>query len=119
MPLDAIGWLTSTTIDDEATALLIRARALIERGWCRRVFARNLLGFQVSSYSRWATSWCASGALDAAALVASDMDRRRARCRLLNAIGGETIGDFNDRQKNVEPVLAAFDRAIADQGCGR
>jgi hypothetical protein len=57
-----------------------------------------------------------SGALDAAALIASDRDRRNARCRLRAAIGGENIGDFNDHQETVEPVLAAFDRAIA---CGK
>ncbi len=98
---------------------LIRARALLTRGWCRHAPARNFLGFQVSPYSRWATCWCASGALRAAATGVSDMHRRRGQGRLIAAIGGETLWEFNDRQRTVEPVLAAFDRAIAAAGGDR
>jgi hypothetical protein len=56
-----------------------------------------------------------SGALSAAALGISDLDRRRALHRLVAAIGGEILWQFNDRQETVEPVLAAFDRAIAGE----
>jgi hypothetical protein len=115
MPLDSICWPTSTTtVDDEATALLIRARGLLERGWCRGATARNLLRLPVRPYSRWATAWCASGALRAARGTASGFTAHRANVRLIAAIGGETLWDFNDGQKTVEPVLAAFDRAIAE-----
>jgi hypothetical protein len=128
MPLDQMNWtqiagndadeqaLDGAICTDPATDLLIRARGLLERGWCRGAHARNLIGFKVSPYSRHATAWCASGALYAAALIASDLDRRRANIRLIAAIEGEYLTDFNDRQRTVEPVLAAFDRAIAAGG---
>jgi hypothetical protein len=114
MPLDSTSWSLPAEVstDDEATALLIRARALLERGWCRRTAARNFFGFAVGPYSDRATSWCAGGALDAARLSASDLVLRRARNRLIAAIGGEALATFNDLQKTVEPVLAAFDKAI-------
>jgi hypothetical protein len=113
MPLDDTNWPTiETEVVDEATALLIRARALVARGWCRWTEARNLLGFQVSPYSRWASRWCPRGALKAARLGASQFDHNHALCRLVAAMG-EFIAEFNDRQETVEAVLAAFDRAIA------
>jgi hypothetical protein len=95
------------------TELLIRARAFVSRGWCRGTEASNLLGFPVSPYSRHAVAWCASGALEAAQLWASDLEYRNAYLRLLAATGDELVSAFNDRQTTVEPVLAAFDRAIA------
>lgn len=115
MPLDDTQW-PITEVADETTTLLIRARALVARGWCRGVPARNFLGFSVSPRSRHATAWCMSGALCAAALVESDLDRRNAQCRLIAAIGGVSVADFNDTQETVEPILAAFDRAIAAGG---
>jgi len=113
MPLDITNWPSSTTETDEATALLIRARALVARGWCRGAAARNRFGFRVCPLSSGAVAWCASGALEAAALVVSDLDRRHAWVRLRSAIGGASIHAFNDTQETVEPILAAFDRAIA------
>lgn len=114
MPLDDTNWPATIEVD-EATALLVRARALVARGWCRGTEARTYFGYLVSPYSEWAVKWCMSGALEAAALIASDLERRRARCRLIDAIGGISIADFNDAQETIEPVLAAFDRAIAGE----
>jgi hypothetical protein len=113
MPLDDTNWPIIETEADEATALLVRARALVARGWCRWTPARNRFRFAVSPYSRSATRWCMSGALDAAALISSDLDRRRAVIRLRVAMGDVPIACFNDAQKTVEPILEAFDRAIA------
>jgi hypothetical protein len=113
MPLDQTNWPFPTTETDEATALLVRARGLLERGWCRGTSARNFLGFTVNSYSSRAVAWCASGALRVAGMMASDLTRRRARIRLVAAIDGEYLPDFNDRQETVGPVLAAFDLAIS------
>jgi hypothetical protein len=112
MSLDTPNWPTIET-EVEATALLVRARGFLEHGWCRHTSARNFFGMSVSAYSRWATAWCANGALRAARLTASDLVRRRAGIRLTAAIGG-CLSDFNDAQETVEPVLAAFDRAIAE-----
>jgi hypothetical protein len=114
MPLDDTNWPTiETEVPDETTALLIRARGLIARGWCRGTLARSFLGFQVSPYSTRACRWCPSGALRAARLTASDLVWRCACTRLIAAIDGEDLSEFSDRQEAVEPVLAAFDRAIA------
>lgn len=110
-PFDPADW--SITEIHETTELLRRARALVARGWCRGALARNRFGFRVSPYSRRAVSWCASGALNAAAMTDSRQSYFLAVCRLKDAIPDEGIVAFNDRQKTVEPVLAAFDRAIA------
>jgi hypothetical protein len=118
MPLDDTNWSAPApdTQTDETTELLIRARSLLKRGWCRGTAAQTSFGLPVSLYSRWAVAWCASGALKAARTGTSDLDYRRASIRLIAAIGGVNIADFNDRQETVEPVLAAFDRAIAAGG---
>jgi hypothetical protein len=113
MPLDDTTNWSDTTTTDETTALLIRARGLLERGWCRGADAKNFLGLPVSAYSILARAWCASGALLAARAGASDLNCRLAQIRMLVAVGGEVLHEFNDRQETVEPVLAAFDRAIA------
>src|SRR3984957_20543681 len=114
MPLDATNWSTTPETEiDETTALLFRARGFLERGWCHDALACNFLRLQVSPYSRWAVAWCANGALEVARLTASDLVWRRAITRLVAAIGGESIWQFNDRQDTIEPVLAGFDRAIA------
>ena len=113
MPLDDTNWSPDTVID-ETTELLVRARTFVARGWCRGTEARNLLGFSVSPYSRHAVAWCASGAVQAAQAAASDLDCRRAYLRLIAAMDDELIAAFNDRQETVEPILAAFDHAIAE-----
>jgi hypothetical protein len=53
------------------------------------------------------------GAIKAATSTATDREVQEAYARLRDAMGLIDIIDFNDRQKSVEPVLAAFDRAIA------
>lgn len=96
--------------DDETTALLIRARGFIERGWSRGTYARDANGSIVPPHSPKAVCWCAVGALIAVGVHTP----HPARNRLLAAIRtGESLSTFNDRQETVEPVLAAFDRAIA------
>jgi hypothetical protein len=93
--------------------LLARARAFLERGWCRHTLARDALGLAVDSTSAEAVSWCAIGALDA---VGADRSSRfSALLRLQSAIGSKDIVRFNDAQETVETVLVAFDRAIAAQ----
>jgi hypothetical protein len=106
---------------DETTALLIRARGFLERGWCRFDFAYDAAGQSVHPKSRHAVAWCVNGALIAAG-VPSWLDNPDSRSyddhpavrRLEAAMGGWMgIGGFNNRQETVEPILAAFDRAIA------
>jgi hypothetical protein len=110
MPLDSTDWAEIEV--DEVTTLLIRARGFIERGWCRYFYAKGRFGIPVSPTCRWAVSWCAVGAIRAAASNATTREVHEACARLAGAMGLIDIIVFNDRQKSVEEVLAAFDRAI-------
>ena len=107
---------------DETTALLIRARGFVERGWCRIPLAVDSDGNDVIPTNERAVAWCMYGALYAAGFSESPgyfstpENRLPAVRRLRAAIGGGSIAHFNKRQKTVEPILAAFDRAIA--ACG-
>jgi hypothetical protein len=107
--------LEATAPLDPSTTLLIRAHFFLERGWCRGVLARNFLGRKVSPLSKWACRWCAYGALQAARPGYSAVDFHQAVSRLTLAMA-DNIMEFNDSQERVEPVLAAFDRAIAAGG---
>jgi hypothetical protein len=110
MPLDDTN--TSLTEADETTALLIRARGFIERGWCRET-AQDANGDLIQARSDRAVAWCAVGALMAAGVDHKGFWEHPATLRLIAAIDGAKIPDFNDAQTTVAPVLAAFDRAIA------
>lgn len=104
------------TETDPATEMLIRARSYMERGWCRNALARDANGNGVSPVSEQAVAWCASGALIAAGMPDDGFYRSHpAFLRLKNAIDGQPIVVFNNRQEAVEPVLAAFDRAITGE----
>jgi hypothetical protein len=98
---------------DPTTALLIRARGFIERGWCRYVRARDAAGNPVEPTSEQAVAWCAGGALIAAGSPDDERYRRAEFRRLEDAIDCSWVANFNDLQETVEPILAAFDRAIA------
>ena len=103
-------------MDDPATELLIRARSLLERGWCRDTGAVDVNGVEVRATSPRAIAWCALGALDAAGipyLYHRQHGPHPAYWRLKVAIGAERPMDFNARQETSAPVLAVFDRAIA------
>ena len=108
MPFDAN--IPPTTEIDETTTLLIRARGFLERGWCRWMQAHDNIGISTEPTSKRAVAWCAFGALFAAGVPDSDL--HPAVRRLAAAIDGENICQFNNRQETVEPVLAAFNRAI-------
>ncbi len=120
-PTQIVGVIDETTAllppqaaSDAATRLLIRARGFIERGWCRYVQAEDAAGYGVNPTSKRAVAWCASGALLSAGVPdGPDYIAHPAVHRLEAAIGGEPIHKFNNRQETFEPVLAAFDRAIA------
>ncbi len=97
---------------DDTTALLIRARGFIERGWCRET-GQDANGELVQARSERAVAWCAVGALMAAGVDNKGFWDHPATLRFVAAIDGMSIPDFNDAQSTVGPVLAAFDRAIA------
>ena len=117
MPLDSTDWAEIKV--DEPTAILIRARDFIERGWCRYFYVKDRLGIPVPATCRWAVSWCAVGAIQAATSSAAHREAHEACTRLRNVMGDVDIIVFNDRQKSVESVLAAFDRAIAATSAGQ
>jgi hypothetical protein len=105
----------------DATRLLIRARSLLLRGWCRDKGAVDENGVEVHPTSDRAIAWCALGALDAAGIpyLYHQHGPHPAYRRLQDQIAPERLMDFNARQEAVEPVLAAFDRAIADEPMAR
>jgi len=119
MPLDQANWPSTETVEiDETTALLIRARGFLERGWCRNAVARDAAGNGVWPTDEKAVAWCAGGALIGAGMhhdLVSCLTHPAVR-RLWAVIGDDCIAPFNNRQETVEPVLAAFDRAIAADG---
>lgn len=93
--------------------VLVKARALVEKGWTQGTFARNADGVPVPFYFKDATCWCGDGAL----LKAANYDpikRRglynRARRAMDAAIGG-LFPKFNDDGTKAQ-VLEAFDKAI-------
>lgn len=113
MPLDNTKWSPDTEAD-ETTALLVRARAFIERGWCRYMLAMDADGHSVDPTTTAAVAWCGEGALNAAGMSKVLTDHP-ALSRLRAAMGDIHITLFNDHQETVAPVLAAFDRAIAGE----
>jgi hypothetical protein len=113
MPLDQANWPHTTPLD-ETTLLLIRVRNFIQRGWCRDAIARDADGNQlVDARSAEAVEWCSIGALEATGVECFDPSFIPAIRRLEVAMRTECIARFNDHQMTVDPVLAAFDRAIA------
>ena len=99
---------------DETTALLIRARGFLERGWCRGNFARDAEGRPTNPTDQHAVMWCPQGALIVSGLpLDKDWPDHPAVERLEDAMGCYSIGRFNAQQETVESVLAAFDRAIS------
>jgi hypothetical protein len=112
MLLDDTNWsVPSTEVIEETTALLIRARSFLVRGWCRGAHARDAADDEVMPTSERAVAWCMFGAL-----VAAGWDIRHTRHPAYHRLSAATNDEgaaFNDRQTTVEPVLAAFDRAIA------
>jgi hypothetical protein len=98
------------------TALLIRARSFLERGWCREAAAVDMDGCEVDPTDPNAISWCAYGALMAAGIPDDGTDDsafvRLDKEMCDEGLGADSVGHFNDAQETVEPILAAFDRAI-------
>jgi hypothetical protein len=114
MPLDDTNWSPAEAEADETTALLIRARGFLERGGHRDTYARDANGNPVDPTSGAAVAWCIRGAMEAAHV--GDDAWFPAVFRLSAEIGDTyNFCEFNNTQETVEPVLAAFDRAIAGE----
>lgn len=112
-------------VDDQVTAILVRARLLLQRGWCQHVDAQApAIGFTFGpNLTRWmpvsymdaeAARFCTAGAINRSAfdiglrgLVPEALDRVR------NLLSG-SVASWNDASRRThEEVLRVMDRAIA------
>lgn len=88
---------------------LREARALIERGWCRKTHARNAGRRACSPKSDKATMWCMEGAC-----MAVELPGRIYEPLLQTATNAQFFSEWNDAPGRTQAeVLQAFDRAIA------
>jgi len=94
-------------------AILIRARELIEQGWCRNAWARNELGKGVHENSSDACSWCLMGAINKAIKekgytygIRLDIS---SVCKTITLNG---LIHFNDNAKSKEEVTGLIDRML-------
>lgn len=91
--------------------VLVKARALVEKGWTKDAYARDSSGDRVPYYDFTACQWCMVGAVDAA----DDIRLRFSAKDILRRVIGGQISAFNDAPSTTHAdVLAAFDRAIAE-----
>ncbi len=97
---------------------LVAARALIEKGWCQGVYARDSSGLTTKVWGDQAVSFCAIGALFCVMdfMRGPDKDRVLIVCqRLLDSVcpALSNIVEFNDAAgRSKEDVLAVYDNAI-------
>ena len=87
---------------------LREARALIKRGWCQGVPARDAKGNHVDLYGDEACKWCAWGAVRRVTDSSIALAFLNQSCGKYSHI--VTFNEVRGRQKR--QVLAAFDRAI-------
>jgi hypothetical protein len=92
--------------------VLREARALVQRGWTQRWFAKDAIGRRCHSDNPLAACWCASGALGRASGLNSVVYSKAIAA--LNAVVGDVgIAAWNDEpDRTQDEVLAAFSRAI-------
>lgn len=118
---------------------LLEVRQLLEKGWCKGAFARDLHGTPVPALSESACQWCLSGAVERACSRRTlsalpgvlnkglypeypELVDVPAVRRVFSALAGvlnkgsryyhELPAPFNDAQDSVEPVLELVDKTI-------
>ena len=100
-------------VREQVIDALVRARELVERGWCQGWFARDADGVEVSFASQSACRFCAIGAIRRVA----DIPDGNNGIGLLFRAGGLTALDlaaWNDAPERTQAdVLALYDAAIA------
>lgn len=96
--------------------VLMGARELLAKGWIQRDWARNLAGDSVLWSDPAATHFCSMGAIGRMAGDSSAL-REGAREAFMDANDLErAVADWNDAPGRTQAeVLAAFDKAIAEQ----
>jgi hypothetical protein len=101
------------------TSLLTRARELIEKGYCKGLYAVNKKGRTVSVSSRAACAWCLEGAAYQAEIEHAVTRGHPQLIPLLESHlpqehRGKTVSAWNDEPTTTQSdVLALLDRAIA------
>jgi hypothetical protein len=101
-------------------AILFRARALIERGWCQGVDARDENGQRINPWNPGARSWSLLGALvtaedtEADVVAHVELDQFARAVALLGEVTGtSSLQEWNDEAgRTHEQVLAVFDSAV-------
>lgn len=91
--------------------VLVRALALIKRGWTRGVDARDKNGYAIDCKAERACAWCARGAIYAAggdSIVLTAFENYG----IPRNLRGTAITSFNDTRRDKRPILAAFRRVI-------
>lgn len=95
-----------------AADILERAAAMLRRGWCRGVLARDAHGEAVMPEAPEACAWCMAGAVFRARyeLGVQHMDSAPI-IRLARSVVGHPLPQWNDAKTDAATVIAALERA--------
>ncbi len=100
---------------DETAQVILRARELLEKGWCKN--ARKISGNEVRYCALGALAYAATGDAWSGDCMKRDNSLFYRGCkRLANALP-KTVGSpgniasYNNAQTSVEPILEWFDKA--------
>jgi hypothetical protein len=100
--------------NSEILKVLVRAKNLIAKGWCRGADARDENNRPIPPTDRRACKFCARGAVRRC--IEPGMGHRESSVFniLLQSIEGEyySLVTFNDSRRDRRPVLSAFRKAI-------
>lgn len=102
--------------------LLKHARKLIDKGWCQRALARDVLGHPCDAEDESATSYCILGALYAADFSSGPVSSMcETSLNKLSAIlyrenkGSYGLSGYNDTTgRTKKEILSLFDQAIEE-----
>jgi len=101
--------------NSEVKAILLKAAALVRRGWCRNAPAKDADGKPVGPREKTAVAWCAIGAIQK--VCGGPEDGWEARYALRQVLGRETIQDWNDTYaRDGEMVAKMFEEAAKYAG---
>lgn len=100
-----------TTVTD----ILKHARGLVEKGWCREVLARTGSGKAIDYTDAKAKRFCMVGAIGRANYdLGGDLKIACEADAVVWRLGdGNSLSKLNDHATSKHPILALFDKAIA------
>lgn len=103
---------------DPILRTLLRARELLEHGWCQGAYARDADGHICKEHDGAAMSFCLAGATYRAATESSaKFSTYNGACLwLADAFNGDCISEYNDAHGRTKAeVLDVVDRAISSR----